>query len=183
MLIKVQLVFEKNRDLLSLSSHDRTILLRNTVEYTACIGGMFILHQTRLLDDITFYKSAEMIFQPNAMSLIKRVNDQFDSDDTFCKIILAIVAFSTINYTNYTKFSQTNLMNIKAILPVQDMYTELVWRYLLHKYDHHQAVIRFSNLIRCLLLVNDAIVEANESQQFRDMIDSVVEQTEKKLCL
>jgi hypothetical protein len=179
--MKVQLVFEKNRDLLSLSSHDRITLLRSTVEYTASTGVMFILHQTRLLDDITFYKSAEMIFQSNAISLIKRVNDQFDSDDTFCKIILAILAFSTTNYTAYNGNVQTNLTNIKAILPVQDMYTELVWRYLLHKYDHHQAVIRFSNLIRCLLLVNDAIVEAHESQQFREMIDSVVRQTEEKL--
>ena len=183
MLIKVQLVFEKNRDLLSLSIHDRTSLLRNTVEYTASIGGMFILHQSRLLDDITFLRSTEMIFQSNAMSLIKRVNDQFDSDDTFCKIILAILAFSTISYTVYNENVQTNLINIKAILPIQDMYTELAWRYLLHKYDHHQAVIRFSNLIRFLLLVNDEIVEAHQIEQFREMIDCVVRQTEQKLRL
>ncbi len=182
-MIKVQFVFEKTRDLLSLSSHDRTILLRSTVEYTASIGGMFMLHQARLLDNVTFLKSAEMIFQQSAMSSVKRVIDLFGSDDIFIKLTLGILAFSTTNYTIYNRNVQNNLTNIKVILPVQDMYTELVWRYLLHKYDHHQAVIRFSNLIRCLLSINDAIVEAHESKQFREMIDSVVRQTEQKLCL
>ncbi|CAF2132202.1 unnamed protein product, partial [Rotaria magnacalcarata] len=55
---KVQLVFEKNRDFLLLSQHDRTVLLKNTVEYTATIGGMFILRQSRLLDDFSFSQSA-----------------------------------------------------------------------------------------------------------------------------
>ena len=63
MMGKVQLVFEKNRDCLSLSLHDRTTLLRNTVEHTATIGGMFILRQANLLDNLAFFKSAETIFQ------------------------------------------------------------------------------------------------------------------------
>ena len=88
-----------------------------------------------------------------------------------------------LGYTVYNENVQTNLTNIKVILPVQDMYTELVWKYLLYKYDHHQAVIRFSNLIRYLLLVNGAIVEAHELEQFREMINCVVQKTEQKLCL
>jgi hypothetical protein len=180
---KVQLVFEKNRDCLSLSSHDRTNLLRNTIEYNGIIGGMFLLRQTRLLDDVTFFTSAEIIFHSSTMILIKRIIDLFDTDDTFSKIILATLAFTSINYTVYKKNVRTNLTNIKAILPIQDMYTELAWRYLLHKYGEYQAVIRFSKLIRCLLLVNDAIVEAHESQQYAEIIDSVIEQTEQALSL
>ncbi|CAF1092657.1 unnamed protein product [Rotaria sp. Silwood1] len=181
LLSKVQLVFEKNRDCLLLSQHDRTILLESTVEYTATIGGMFLLCQARLLDDLSFVKSAEMIFQPSAIVCIKRVIDRFDSDVTFIKLILAILAFSTISYTVYRKNTQSNLTNIKAILSIQDMYTDLAWRYLLYKYGHHQAVIRFSNLLRCLFSVSEVIVEAHEAQQFTDIIDYVVEQTEEAL--
>ncbi|CAF0971698.1 unnamed protein product [Rotaria sp. Silwood1] len=181
LLSKVQLVFEKNRDCLLLSQHDRTILLESTVEYTATIGGMFLLRQARLLDNLSFVKSAEMIFPPSAIVLIKRVIDQFDSDVTFIKLILAILAFSTINYTVYRKNILINLTNVTAILPIQDLYTDLAWRYLLHKYDHHQAVIRFSNLLRCLFSVNEAIAEAHESQQFMDIIDFVLKETNTKI--
>ena len=180
---KIQLVFEKNRDFLSLSLHDRTTLLRNTVEYTTGIGGMFISHQYQLFDYPTFYNSAEIIFRPTAAALGKRVIDQFDSDDTFIKLILAALAFSTTNYTVYHGNCQTNLTNIKAILSTQDMYIELAWRYLLHKYDYHQSVARFSNLLRCLLLVNNVIAEAYESKQYAEMIDYVIEKTEQPFFL
>ncbi|CAF3892469.1 unnamed protein product [Rotaria sordida] len=181
MMSKVQRVFEKNRDSLLLSQHDRTILLENTIEYTATIGGMFLLRQARLFDDVTFVKSAEIIFQPSAMVFIKRVIGQFDSDDTFIKLVLTILAFSTINYTVYRKNTQTNLTNIKAILSIQNLYTDLTWRYLLYKYGHHEAVIHFSNLLRCLFSVNGVIVEAYESQQFIDIIDFVFQEIKQKL--
>ncbi|CAF5161884.1 unnamed protein product, partial [Rotaria sp. Silwood1] len=63
------------------------------------------------------------------------------------------------------------------MLPFQDMYTDLAWRYLLYKYGHHEAVKRFSNLTRCLFAVTGAIAEAHESQKFTEMIDSIIEQT------
>ncbi|CAF2457322.1 unnamed protein product [Rotaria sp. Silwood2] len=180
---KVQIAFEKNCDFLSLSRHDRTALLRSTVEYTSSFGGMFIIWQYKLFDYPPFYKSVEMIFQPSASIFTKRVIDQLDPDNTFIKLILSILAFSTIHYTVYRKDVDINLTNIKATLPIQDMYTDLAWRYLLYKYGHHQAVIRFSNLLRCLLAVTEAVVEAHEGQQFTDIIDSVVEQTEHALSL
>ncbi|CAF3150428.1 unnamed protein product, partial [Rotaria sp. Silwood2] len=113
----------------------------------------------------------------------KRVIDQLDPDNTFIKLVFAILTFSTINYTIYRKNVHNNLTNIKVTLPIQDMYTDLTWRYLLYKYGHHQAVIRFSNLLRCLFAVIAAVVEAHESEKFTEMIDSVIEQTEQTLCL
>jgi hypothetical protein len=179
MMGKVQLIFEKNRDLLSLSSLDRTNLLLSTVKYTSSIGTIFILRQAQLFNYPSFYNSAELIFQPTATALIRRVIDQLDSDDTFIKIILTVLSFSTINYTVYTESAPINRTNVKFMLPHHDMYTELAWRYLLHKYGHDQAVKRFSNLIRCLFIVNDAVVEAHQSEQFIEIIGSIIEHTQQ----
>lgn len=175
----VQLVFERNRDFLLLSKHDRVILLESTVEYTAIIGAMFILRRSRLLDDFVFFQSTEMIFHRSAMTFVKRIIDQFDSDDTFIKLILSILSFSTTNYITYKNNSQINLTNIKAILPVQDMHIDLTWRYLAYKYGEHQAVIRFSSILRCLFSVTETIVEANEQQNFMKIIDSIIDETEQ----
>ncbi|CAF4962277.1 unnamed protein product [Rotaria sp. Silwood1] len=159
----IQLVFEKNLDFFSLSDHDRTTLLRYIVEYTPSIAGMFILCQYKLFDYPSFNNSAEMIFHPSATIFTKRVIDQLDPDNTFIKLILSILAFSAINYNIYRKNIQIGFINIKAILPIQDMYTDLTWRYLVYKYGHHQAVIRFLNLLSCLFSVTGAIIEEHES--------------------
>ncbi|CAF4039779.1 unnamed protein product, partial [Rotaria sordida] len=158
---------KKNRDILSLFHHDRTTLLRTTVEFTTSVGGMFTLRQYKLFDYPPFYESVEMIFKPSAAIFIKRVVDQLDPDNTFIKLILAIIAFSTINYTMYRENAQINLINIKETLHIQDMYVDLAWQYLLYKYGHHQAVI----------------FEAHEVQKFTEMIDSIIEQTERTLFL
>ena len=152
---KIQLVLRKNGDFLSLSLHDRDILLASTAKYTASVGGLFIASQQQLLDYPSFYESSEILFRPISVAIAKRATGRFDPDNTFMKIILAILSFSTINYTVYTKCSSTNLTNIKTILFIQDMYTELAWRYLLYKYGHHQSVARFSNLIRCFFFGNE----------------------------
>jgi len=85
MMSQIQLVFEKNRDFLSLPLHDRTTLLRNTVQYTVGIGGMLVLRQHHLFDYSSFYNSAEIIFRPTAAASSKRAIDQLDPDDTFIK--------------------------------------------------------------------------------------------------
>jgi hypothetical protein len=178
-----QLLYEKNADVISLCSHDRSILLRNTIKYVAGLGTCLISRYTRLLDNTALYKSSEAIYGSATLANTIRVIDQLDFDSTFIKLVLALLVFSTFHYIYYTNMAPDNLINIKAVLVIQDMYTELAWRYLLYKYDHERAVICFSNLLKCLFLLNDAIVEAVECKQYRDMIDSLVEQTEETLKL
>ncbi|CAF1205213.1 unnamed protein product [Adineta steineri] len=184
MMANVQLVFEKNRDLLSLSLHDRTALLRDTVEYTTSVGGAYILRQAHLFDYPAFSESAELIFRPAAVAATKRLIDQLDPDIIFVKIICAVIAFLVSNYTVYSSETVShNLPDAIKIIRVQDMYTELVWRYLLYKHNPQDAVLCFMNLIRCLLLVHDSIVKSHEARQFNELMDTVVESTEHKLNL
>jgi len=138
-----QLLYENNADFISLCSHDRSILLRNTMKYVAGIGSCLISRCTRLLDNVTFYKSAEAIFGSSALSNSIRTIDQLDSDGTLVKLMLALLAFSTFDYIYYTNIAPDNLLNMKEVLRIQNMYTELAWRYLLYKYDHKRAVMCF----------------------------------------
>jgi hypothetical protein len=176
---RVQRIFEKNGDYLSLSTHDRSILLRNTVKHTGCFGGTFMLHQARLLNDLLFYQSSELIFGREVMLTIKPIINSFDFDIIFIKLILTIIAFSTINYTVYTNTIPINLTDIKTMIRIQDTYTELTWRYLVYKYTYEQAVKRFCNLLRCLFNVNFTVVEVNRIEEYTNMIDTIVEKTEE----
>ncbi len=178
-----QLVYEKNLDFISLSSHDRSILLHKTMKYVSGLGTCFIMRHTRLLEDPGLYKSAEVIYGSNTLAISYRAIDQLDFDGTFFKLVLPLLSFSTFDYIYYTNKAPVNLLNIKAVLVIQDMYTKLIWRYLLYKYDHERAVIYFLKFLRCLFLVNNAIIEAIECRQYRDMIDTLIKQTEETFSL
>jgi hypothetical protein len=179
----IQLIFEKNRHCISLSSDDRSFLLRNTIECTTNIGGAFLLRQFHLLDFPNFVQSSEIIFQPSAIILIKRLIEQLDPDIIFVKILFGLISFLISNYTFYNNIPADHLRDSKKIMDIQDMYTELVWRYLISKHSYRDAILCFLNFLRCLFLLNDSIVQAHQQKQYTDIIDSIVQSTESKLNL
>lgn len=169
MIDRSQRFFQMNSYFISLCSHDRSILLHNTMQYIGGLGICYTIRQTSLFNNISFCKSVEIIYGSNLITTSNRIINQLNFDSTFFKIILALLSFSTLNYTNYTDIVPVNLIDIKTILRIQNMYTELAWRYLVCKYNHKEAVVYFSDFIRCVCSFNDIFVEAYELQHCTDM--------------
>lgn len=116
------------------------------------------------------------------MSTIKPLIDTFDTDIIIIKLTLTIIAFSTTSYTIFTPdTSIRNFLDIKTILSIQDNYTEILWKYLIYKYTYEQSIKHFCKLLRCLFHVNFTIVEADRIQQYTNMIDTVIQQTQDLL--
>ncbi len=175
--------YEKNSDFISLCSYDRSILLHKSMKNVAALCTCFITHHTRVLDNPVFYKSAETIYGSGRLSNGNRAIDLLDCDGTFVKLVLTLVIFSTFDYIYYINMIPVNLMNMKTVIRIQDMYVELTWQYLLYKYDHERAVICFSNIIRCIFLINAGLIEMTEDKQYSDMIDTLIKETEETLTL
>jgi hypothetical protein len=178
-----QLLYEKNADFNSLCSHDRLILLHNTMKYIGSLCSCHIARHFRFLDDPAMFESVETLYGSTPLAIAIRALDQLDSDGIFIKLALALLTFSTFNYAYYTNTPPENLTNTQAVLHIQDTYIELMWRYLLYKYNHQRAVLYFSNFIRCIFLINNGIVEVYELQHYQNMMNSIVKQTERTLTL
>jgi hypothetical protein len=176
-LTKIQQIFVKNGDYLSLSSQDRNTMIHTTVKHATTFGGIVALDQTKLFGDPLFFKSNETLFGLDVMAAAKHVADYLDYDMTFIKLIIAVLSFSPTNYTVFTNTSVRNLIDIKTILRIQDTYTELAWRYMVYKHSHEHAVTRFSQLIRNIFYLQRAVVGVDTVQEYTDIVNSVVEQT------
>ncbi|CAF1410807.1 unnamed protein product [Rotaria sordida] len=176
-----ELLYNKNQDFLSLSSHDRSNLLRSTMKYTTTASLNFIYYKVGLMNFQGYYDAIELISHPSIMVIAKRLANHLDFDIIVKKLFLAILSFSTMDYTFYSNNPPINLSNIKQILHIQNTYIELIWRYLIYKYNDKQAIICFSNLLRCLFIMNEGIVEAQDVQWFTNKMDSLVEQIEQNL--
>jgi hypothetical protein len=178
-----QLLYEKNVDFISLRSHDRSVLLHNSMKYVAGLGACFITRHTRLLDDPVLYKSMEVLYGSGTLVAAQRAIDQLDFDSTFVKLVLALLSFSTFHYVYYTSNTPGNLENIKIVSRIHDMYAEIIWRYLVYKYDYERAVICLCNFIRCLFSLNESVIDAVEGKQYTDMINLIIKRTKEALTL
>ena len=181
LLSNTRLLLENNADFLSLCAHDRSTLLHTSTRSTIILSASFIVRQSRLLDHSEFLQSTNKLLGLTTWNIIRRIINQLDFDLTFLKLILSILAFSTNNYTVYTNANAINLVNTKSIIHIHDRYVELAWRYVLNRCDYHQTVICFSKVVRCLLTLNDILVEVQEEKFFTSIIDYIVEQTKQTL--
>ena len=173
------LLFEKNADFLSLSSPDRSLLLHSKFKYVGSLGAGCIMRAMGLYDNAAFCSAAEVIFGSETLAASKRTSDLIDLDIIFVKLTLAIVLFSTLDYTVYMNTVPVNLQNLQAVLRIQDTYTELAWRYLIYKYDFSYAVRCFSKIIRCIFNLNDALVEVAARAEYKILVDGLIKQTEQ----
>jgi len=179
----IQLLYKNNRDFISLSPYNRSILLHSTIKHTASVSVNFIMYQIRLLDQSAYYDAIGIITHPRVIPTAKRMAGRLDFDVIIIKLFLVILSFSTINFTVYSNTPPVNLSNVKDILQIQDTYIDLTWRYLLYRYDYKQAVKCFSELIRCFFAIHDAIHQTEDVLWYLDTINSLVQKTEQSLIL
>ncbi|CAF2749071.1 unnamed protein product [Rotaria sp. Silwood2] len=173
---QAQLLYKNNRDFLHLYADDRSILLQKTFKYTSSISLHFIYQQIGLCNYPAFYDTVELITNSGVASDTKRIQSLLNFDIIITKLFLAILSFSTISYTTYSNNSSINFSNIKQIINLQDTYIELTCKYLFYKYKYEQVIKCFSQFIRCIFAVNDALVKIDDVQWFTDEIDFLIEQ-------
>jgi hypothetical protein len=178
-----QVLYNGNQDFLSLSADDRSVLLNTTMKHTGNFLSNTVFQKVRLLDHPAFHTAIGLIANPSAIPVTIRLGRLLDFDVVVEKVVLDILVFSTTNYTTYSKSPATKLSDPQKILHIQNKYIELTWRYLLYKYDEKQAVICFSNLIRCLFALHDLIIRTCEIEWYKGMIDDLIRQTEQTLIM
>ena len=178
-----QPLYKNNRDFLSLSADDRSVLLGTTLTFTASISTNFIFYKIRLMEHSAYYDAVQMMTSTNLVPIAKRFPARLNFDVNVMKLFLAILSFSTFRCIAYPHSSSDNLSNIQEIVRIQDRYIEITWRYLLYTYDHERAVKSFSDFIRCIFVVNEGVVEAQEHHWYQETIDSIAEKTEQSLSL
>ncbi|CAF1092323.1 unnamed protein product [Adineta ricciae] len=178
-----ELLYKNNQDFLSLSLEDRSSLLHSTTPYTASVSSNFIMYKIGLMNCAAYYNSLETITHSSLIPTAKRIATRLDFDVVVMKLMLAILSFSTVHYTVYTQARIENISDVKQLLNIQNIYIELTWKYLIYKYSYEQAVRCFSDMIRCVFAVNQAMVEIERIQWFTNMIDSFVQRTEDILTI
>ena len=178
---RAQGLFEKNRDFHSLCLGDQSILLRTATMHVASLSVHVILRPAQLMEHPGFYKSHEILFGTDATIFAERLYGQLDPDPVVMKLILAVMAFSTLTYAFYSNSKAENLTNIKQVLRIQDSYIDLLWRYLNFKYSFVQAVLRLNHLMRCIFSIHQALAKAVEVQWYNRVVDNIIEQTEHSL--
>ena len=127
---------------------------------------------------------SEMIVSPFYGSEIiqqaKLVCQQLNCDPVVFKLLLVALAFSSNCYMLHNRAGinrDSLLLGTFRLLGSQNVYLELMWKYLLHTYDYQHSVQRFSTLMQQLLKILKLSFEMYDNNQVhQNFIDHTIEQ-------
>lgn len=176
-----QTLYEKNQDFRNLSSEDRCLLVSNTLGYVSCLSSACLTQKVGLTNSPKYYDTLQMISNPKTTEITKYVTQRMHSDAIVLKIFFSILSFSTMNLTIYTNKSTTNLSNNRQIFRIQNEYIELLWKYLIYKYNYQQAIHSICELLKCIFALHQGLIYAQEIQWYADTAEDLVQQTKHNL--
>lgn len=107
---------------------------------------------------------------------IKRIASQFDSDPVVIKLLLFILAFSSSCYVvdrDENNHMDRFLQGTFRLFGSQNVYLEVLWYYLIYRYDYYDAALRFARIIKHML---DLLTISNDAQQNNQMHQNFIEQ-------
>ena len=170
-----------NEDFALLPVNDRSVVLHNAIENVSCLGSGFLLRQSGLIANSAFCQGLENTFGSIPFNFTLRAISLLDEDVNLVKLTLSLFAFCTSGCTVFDKNSSFSYVkDYRALLRIQDAYTEAIWKYLVYRYTYSHAVVRFTRLVQCLIVAWTVKTHLQSVKNHTDAIDSLIEKFEEQ---
>ena len=177
----VEPFIRSNHDFTSLPVHDRSIVLHGAIDNVSCLSGGFIARQSGLITNAAFRQGLEKIYGTIPFNLTLKMISLIDQDVSLVKLTFALFTFCTSNCTIFNEnVSFRYITSYQEFLRIQNTYAELIWKYLLYKYTFIQAVMRFSNLVQCLIVALTIRTHLQTVRSHTDVVDSLIQKIEQQ---
>jgi hypothetical protein len=138
-----------------------------------------IINKSRFIDIFTIAYGSEILLP------VKHLNQQLDLDSTILKLVLIVLAFSSncfIVDLYENMFNDSLLYGTHRLLGSQNVYIELLWKYMIHHHDYNNSVLRFSRLIQLFLsLIKYSAIAYMNNTTHRELVDNILGKTKQLL--
>ncbi|CAF1446303.1 unnamed protein product [Adineta steineri] len=186
MCISMQSFISSSPDFRILTLSEQISLFERNLHCVIAFYSTLFFRHTGILRIPEYLNAFITIYGSDIMLSLRQAIDELDPDPTLIKIILIILAFSSnclIVNTNKTMERDSLLDGTFRLLGSQNVYVELLWKYLISKYGYDKSILRFIRLIQIILCVIKklAIVHTNNATH-RTIFDDIADRTKQTLA-
>lgn len=164
------------------SKNDRRILIERTITSLGGLNGLFIVRELNLHNNYEYTSCAITIYGSTLAQKVAYNANHMDTDGTLIKILLIILSFSTC-YDTINPTDTNLLLNTNEIFLTQNIYIEIMFKYMLFRYGYNEASVRFAKLIKIVLDQNMCLGTAGDIQSHKTMIKTVIQDADRIVSL
>jgi len=181
----IQLFISSLPDFRILTINEQTSLLERNLYSIIGFYSTLFFRNTGIFQNVKYMEAFTTIYGSEMMLLAKNVNERLDPDSTLIKLILIVFAFSSNGFIlkKHENMGRDGLLfGTFRLFGSQNVYLELLWKYMVYRYGYNESVLRFSRFIQiyvCILKKLAIINENNEAHQ--NMVDGIIEKIKQSL--
>lgn len=139
-------------------------LMKYNFHTIGCLHGLFIGRETYLLHNRAHALNFNILYTEKLMLITNRLIYQLEQNDILFKLFLVILIFSTrlsiVSYENIQGI-QTENFNYQR-KQYENIFVDLLWKYMLYRYDYQECVYRFSMMIKIILDLLDQLYQTEQ---------------------
>ncbi|CAF0765048.1 unnamed protein product [Rotaria sp. Silwood1] len=176
-------LIERSSDFHSLPVNVRQILVKRNLYITGSMNGLFLCRELHVLDNMSVLNSYTQLYGCEYMIECRRKIARYDPNGSLIKIFVFILAFSS-NCSLVTYDSQADLTimsNSIHLVPIQNVYITMLWKYMIYLYGFKEAVLRFTRLIKDVLDLVNMLSQAPQTETRSRIMNPIVTETEHTL--
>jgi len=170
-----------------MTSAEQCSLVQRNMQGLLAFYCILVFRESGIFDNSKTENAVMPLYGYQNVQSTKYISIQLEQDSTLVKIMLIVLAFSS----NYFMINKEDIGNRDGFLygtfrlfGSQNVYAEILWKYMMYRYGFWDAVRRFSGMIKIALdalRLTSNIYVSNEVH--RNFAEDISEQFEQKLVL
>ncbi|CAF5128158.1 unnamed protein product [Rotaria sp. Silwood1] len=170
-----------------LTINEQCSLFERNLHGIVALYSAHYFRTTGIIDTPKCLQAFSIVYGSEMMRQAKHINQQLDPDSTVIKLMLIVLAFSSNCFVvvNKEKPLLDSLLNgTFRLFGSQNVYIELLWKYLIYRYGYYESVIRFSRLIGLILnLVKYSVVLYTNNEFYYQLVNEILAQIKQSFTM
>jgi hypothetical protein len=183
----MQSFISSSPDFRILTVSEQSSLFRRNLHGIAALHFVSVFHEADIVNNHTCMEIFATIYGLEMMIQVKRISKQLDLDSTIVKLILIVLAFSSncfIVDTHENIHNDSLLYGTHRLLGSQNVYIELLWKYMIYQYGYGNSVLRFARLIVLFLdLIKYSATAYTTNALHYNVVNNVMKEAKQSLIV
>jgi len=183
----LQSLINSTADFRIMTSAEQCSLVQRNMQGLLAFYCMLVFRESGIFDNNKTENAVMPLYGYQNVQSTKYISIRLEQDPTLVKLMLIILTFSSncfmINEEDIG-IRDGFLYGTFRLFGSQNVYTELLWKYMMYRYGFLEAVRRFSGMIKIALdalRLSSNVYVSNEVH--RNFAEDIAEQFEHKLVL
>jgi uncharacterized membrane protein len=151
-----------------LTVNEQSSLLKRNLNGLFIFCAEIVCRDLQMLENPVWSKTLTYTLGSDMIERKRYLNSHLEHDKTLIKLMLIILAFSSNCYMldeRQTIFNDHLLYGTFRLLGSQNVFVEILWKYMIYRYGYRETVLRFSALVKQTLDLISLVVNMYRSDK------------------